>query len=157
MPDYHENQWSGTEPVNEPIQRREYFESRIRQVSTQDDPEPELESQPDSGETEDVVEDDNQEPEEDSTASEEELARWAKSNSPEDDFEPNHVNVSTIIQTTIEPSMQQITDSDIIETAGETGDVVRDANQSGRDRFAAKAEEKSLDDDAAKDSGIHPA
>ncbi|MFC1959185.1 hypothetical protein ACFLYO_00595 [Chloroflexota bacterium] len=101
-----------------------------------------------AGEISDVVADDKQETNEDSTADEEEPTTWQSSHSPEEQTNqsiPPDIEKQPITHTKHVTHDNAEISSDVFESAGETADVVQDATQAGSDRRAAHAEEKSLD------------
>ncbi len=108
-----------------------------------------------SGEMADVVADSKQEPGEDSTAAEEETAKWeagessAKSTVRIRETTPEEQRILTTQHLTKNTETKQDS-SDIPESSGETRDVVSDATQSGKDILAKSAEERSLDIEAAR-------
>ncbi len=115
-------------------------------------------SQVTAAEAADVVIDNAQETGEDSTAAEEEAPQWqpdtAKAGPPAS-RRPSQAFVpppgSAAPDRPAEPLTADL-DSDILESAGETADVVRDAAQTGEDSQADNAEDSSTEREAPRDA-----
>lgn len=114
-------------------------------------------SQAAAAEAADVVIDNAQETGEDSTAAEEEAPQWqpgsAKASPPASrrpSQPPTPLPGSAAPDRPAEPLTADL-DSDILESAGETADVVRDAAQTGEDSQADNAEDSSTEREAPRD------
>jgi hypothetical protein len=142
----------------EPYIRENEPDSKRRQAAEGMPTRPVVEFAEEAGETGDVVSDNRQEMGEDATAAEEEAVKWQvpqqSRKSPAATKPPISVHPPQSLPLT-ESQENEIVDSppvssDVYESAGETGDVVADSTQTGRDKQARTAEERSMEKDASR-------
>ncbi len=107
----------------------------------------------------DVIADSSQEPGEDTTAAEETAPPWqavVEDTTVGAEVSPQHrppasIGESHMPRITL-PSVRPELDSDILESAGETADAIRDAAQTGEDSLADSAEDLSMKGETPNDT-----